>query len=60
MRLPKRTLKKIRSLDYRFIWDKRKEVVWDTVTLEKEDDSLGIKDFQMLDNVVAIREAALL
>lgn len=56
-RLPKRILRHIRSIKYKFLWDSRKGAAWDTITMEKGEGGLGIKDFQVLDEVAAIKEA---
>lgn len=44
-RLPKKTLHKIKSIGYRFMWGGHKGASWEKITQLKEDGGLGVRDF---------------
>lgn len=57
VRLPKKTLRKIRLIGYCFMWDGRKGSSWSKITQSKEDGGLGMHAFMLIDEAMTIKEA---
>lgn len=53
----KKTIWRIRSIRYHFLWGGWKGACWEKVTCTKENGRLGIQDFMAIDKSETIRDA---
>lgn len=54
--LPRKTLRKVKSIIYAFIWDGRKGISWSLMAKSKAEGGLGLRDLRLLDAATMIKK----